>query len=616
MAYQRFHTADAESGIRRSPLDSPDAGGTVSTDTLTFLGLSDFLPLKPVEMITVPYQAQFEKPAAVESATIAHVDKAATLLERHLGLLNGARARLLDTANSDGPGARLLAFYKAWIEDADGQGDADVKELLGPYVDEIMPAPAAPGLTNQYQLRPRPQLAISQVKVTPPANAGPDAYADNDASALFKLSRHAMDDFHYLSGQRDALERLKQRKLVALRESAKRSVQLEREIAAARSEYAALDRTRLAAEEDYTLVRGLLEEQLQAVDDAFVERAGLLSSPVALCYVRVSDLPVRIERRATSLIPRVAPGQLPVACESAGELPERLTPFQELLADQPMSAWRALADKRHLLPPAWVYQPPTPILPGYPTAIRAMPAAFRGLAKSVPMPMVQRVAAVPGYSTAAVRASQAELARQAAERVTLEQLTTVRNAALRIAARRLQDDLARALSCLLDQLLSLPATDRFAWSRLAEDDRLAVEAPQRWPGFEAHRRSTAGLQLRMIVEWLFAQLADNAPTESRTAVRTTLRACLLHTVNDDPAELLEGDVVQFPGLWKPGVLIGTTLNRVPMLKAPLRVYDAERRLIGEARVVDSQPQSQQVAMVATKVQAQGNRLLSGVFPGS
>ena len=47
-----------------------------------------------------------------------------------------------------------------------------------------------------------------------------------------------------------------------------------------------------------------------------------------------------------------------------------------------------------------------------------------------------------------------------------------------------------------------------------------------------------------------------------------------------------------------------TLNRVPTLKAPLKVYDAERRLIGEARVVDSQPPSPQVAMVASQVQAQ------------
>jgi len=51
-------------------------------------------------------------------------------------------------------------------------------------------------------------------------------------------------------------------------------------------------------------------------------------------------------------------------------------------------------------------------------------------------------------------------------------------------------------------------------------------------------------------------------------------------------------------------MIGTILNRIPMLKARLKVYDAQRRLIGEARVVDSQPPLQQGVLVDTQVQAQ------------
>ena len=554
---------------------------------------SRYLYQVDVGKIEVPEQVAFE--ANIVDTTIRHVDAATTLLNRHLDLFNAARERLLDAADKDGAGARLLAFVEKWKD------DPDVRALLDPYVTETLPTAAAAG---GFRLRPKPALKISDLKVTPPPDAPADAYKDNDASALFKLSRHAMDDFHALGGQRDALERLKRRKTVQMKESARRSAQLERDIATARVEYANLDKTRLAAEEDYGLVRGLLEEQLQAVDAAFAERHRLLSNPVALCYVRVNDLPVRIDHRSTPLIPRADPGRLPVACDDAGQPPARLLPFLELLADQPMSAWRALAGDWHRLPPDWVYQPPLPALPGYAAAIPALPAAFRGLARAVPVPMVQRASTWTTAAVAGATLSQAVLGRRAADRITLEQLTAVRNVALRIAARRLQDDLSRALACLLDQLAALPAADRFAWSRLAEDDQLAVDRPAAWPGFDAHARTTAGLNLRLIVDWLHAQLAGDAPAEARAALRTTIRACLLQAVNDDPAELLQGDVVQFPGLWKPGVLLGATLNRIPTLKAPLKVYDAQRRLIGEARVVDSQAPALTAVSAVTQVQAQ------------
>jgi hypothetical protein len=572
--------------------ESTAASATRSTETASFASSSAYLQTKPQEMMQVPKQTAFEQPDVVEEATIAHVDRAATLLNRHLALFNGARERLLDTANTDGPGARLLAFFEDWKD------DPDVKELLAPYVVDKTPSETATGGASIFALPVRPQLKIADLKLDT------TEHKDNDASALFKLSRHAMDDFHALGGQRNALERLKRRKLVALRESLKRSAQLEQDIAAARVEYANLDRTRLSAEEDYGLVRGLMGEQLQAVDDAFVERMRLLSNPVSLCYVRVTDLPVRIEHRATPLISRVDPGQLPAACDAARELPERLAPFLELLADQPMSAWRVLADKGHRLPPAWVYQPPEPALPDYTTAIQALPVAFRSLARTVPAPLAQRVLAWSGATAAARPASQAALGRQAVERITLERLINVRVSALRVAARRLQDDLSRALACLLGQLASLPAADRFAWSRLAEEDHLAVDSPASWPGFEAHLHSSAGLNLRLIVNWLYAQLAEEAPAEARAALRTTLRACLLQAVNDDPAELLAGDVVQFPGAWKPGVMLGATLNRIPQIKAPLRVYDASRRLIAEARVADSQAPTQTDEALITGIQAQ------------
>lgn len=520
--------------------------------------------------LTVPPAVEFA-PDVVET-TIDHVDKASALLKRHRDLLNLARRRLDDANNRDSLNRRLAAFLEKWDD------DEDARELLAPYYSRV---PPTTGTGGGVQITRRPELQESDVK-------GAD---DNDSSALFKLSRFAMDDFHALAGQREALARLQRIKAVARAESARRSFELAQEIINARAEHANAERDRLAAEEDYTLVRGLLEEQLAAVDDAFVERARILSNPVGLCFARVNDLPVSISYRQTALVPRPDPGRLPNACTAARtELPERLAPFLELLADQPMSAWRVLAADWHRLPAEWVYQPPVRALPTYVERIRAMPAVFSALAVALPAPLATTAVSVDRA------VAQAVLVRGAADRITLEQLTMTRNTALRIKARALQDDLAAALGCIVARLTELPASARFAWSRLAEDDRLAVERPSSWPGMDAYRRQSAGLILQQTIAWLLLQLADNAPAEARSAMRTALRACLLHAVNDDPAELLAGDVVQFPGLFRPGAVLTANLNRIPPLQAVVKVYDGERRLIGEARVIDSRETSAQLQM--------------------
>lgn len=536
--------------------------------------VSQYADLFQVDRGGLAIEPAVEFPTVIET-TIAHVDTATALFTRQLELLNTARDRLADQTNRDGLNQRLRAFIQKW------GGDADVAQLLAPYYTQTPPTTATGG---GISITRRPRLQVEQVK----------ASDDNDASALFKLSRFAMDDFHAMTGQRDALERLKRIKTVERTESVKRSVALAREIVTARTEYANTERDRLAAEEDYTLVRGLLTEQLEAVDEAFVERARILSNPVGLCFARVDDLPVSISYRQTALVPRPDPGRLPNACTAMrSELPERLVPFLELLADQPVSAWRVLGPDWHRLPAEWVYQPPVRALPTYVERIRAMPAVFSALAVTLPVPMMTAVAGIDRT------VAQAVLVRNAAERITLEQLTVSRNGALRIKARALQDDLATALGCIVARLAELPATARFAWSRLAEDDALAVERPASWPGMEPHRRQTAGLVLAQTIGWLVGQLADNAPADARTAIRTALRACLLHAVNDDPADLLVGEVVQFPGLFRPGAVLTANLNRIPPLQALVKVFDGDRRLIGEARVIDSRETSAQVQVVAT-----------------
>ena len=94
----------------------------------------------------------------------------------------------------------------------------------------------------------------------------------------------------------------------------KHSKSLRREIENAREVFENNEKERVAAEGEYALVRGLLDEQIQAVDNAFVERQRLLSDPVALCYVRVHDHPIQMEVSQTRLLAKPTATGLPAHC--------------------------------------------------------------------------------------------------------------------------------------------------------------------------------------------------------------------------------------------------------------------------------------------------------------
>lgn len=531
--------------------------------------------LYKVDAAMVDLKPAYDKEQLVADTEITHVDKTLTLFKRHLSLFNSIREKIAADDEETALHKRLQLFIEKWRD------DPQVQSLLGRYF--------ATDNTNKITItRDSSALPESIIKIS----TGDDK--DNDSSALFKLSRFAMNDFHRMSSLRRDFSRLKRLKTLALRSSLRQRSRFENQIEDARGAFENSEKSRIEAEENYAIVRGLLEEQLQAVDDSFAERHRILSRPLGLCYVRISDLPMQISYHGTPLLAEPSAGQLPASCQSSADLPERLQPFLELLMEQPMSSWRQLRPYWRWLPKDWLTQPPVQKIPQFQQSISVMPAAFHVLLTALPALQQRKIQPKRDLSLSAG-------SKRLADEVTLEQLANARHAGLRRKARHLQDNLASAISCLLQQLQEMPAVVRYQWSRLAENDRLNTENLLSWPDFHTYAGQAEGLYLREIVEWLYLQLDRNAMTESRSAMRTLVRACLLQAVNDDPEDLLHGKVVQFPGFIKPGVLMTATLNRVPHLSSRLKVYDGAQQLIAEARVVDSQETQANIEIISTYV---------------
>ena len=519
---------------------------------------------------SVELNAVYDTSALVADTDISHVDTTHTLFNRHFNLFNDIRNKVEQTNDETGLHKRLKDFIEKWKD------DADVQKFLTRYYSNT---------NNTVTItRQSPALLESQVKKT----------TDNESSALFNLSKFAMNDFHRMSTLRRDFTRLKRAKSLEFRSSLKTRSRLNAEIEDAREDFENSEKTLIEAEENYALVRGLLEEQLQAVDDAFVERQRILSNPTGLCFVRINDLPMQIKFHQTPLIAESKPGQLPVICRQAAALPERLLPFLDLLDDQPMSSWLKLKKYWRWLPKVWPQKPPVRIIPQLSQNISLMPLPFHTLINAVTAVQSRQVAVTSHVSLSAQN-------QRRADEVTLEQLTKARHSGLRNKARRLQEDLSSALSCLLQQLQEISPSARFEWSRLAENDVLNTENPLSWPDFHEYASQMVGLYVREIIEWLYLQLDRNAMTESRSAMRTAIRACLLQSVNDDPDDLLHGKVIQFPGFINPGVLMTASLNRIPFLTERLKVYDGNRQLIAEAQVVDSNDTEANIEIISTYI---------------
>ena len=185
-------------------------------------------------------------------------------------------------------------------------------------------------------------------------------------------------------------------------------------------------------------------------------------------------------------------------------------------------------------------------------------------------------------------ASLVQVQRKSRDVLSLEDLLSGSSHRLRGRAEILHDRLNQAGFCLLRELREIRPSLRLQWAEHAENDSLQIDQPTSWPGIdEAQDEDFNRVRtLTELVDWWFRQLHEKAPASSRSAVRNLIRACLLLAANDDPDELLQGQLKSPPLKLLDGDRLRVTLNREALPGTLLQLHDRNNRLVGTLRVDD------------------------------
>ncbi len=178
-----------------------------------------------------------------------------------------------------------------------------------------------------------------------------------------------------------------------------------------------------------------------------------------------------------------------------------------------------------------------------------------------------------------------EQQREAGAILALDDLLAIPSPLLREPARALHQRLDAAAGCLLERLRAISPSTRLNWASAAEADRLAVEAPERWPGLaEAEERDFNGVRtlVELVARW-FRQLDADASAAARGAMRNLVRACLLLAASDDPQQLVQGRLQTLPGRFRLGEALRLRLDREAAPGTLLQLFDDDQRVIATLR---------------------------------
>jgi len=236
-------------------------------------------------------------------------------------------------------------------------------------------------------------------------------------------------------------------------------------------------------------------------------------------------------------------------------------------------------------------------------ANRRRPASVSGRALNLlQLPHQALLSSLAQQQDAPVQESKLKTLEHAATRISMEDvLGSTMSGRLRRASIRLRDELEQALLCLLEALRELPPAPRYEWAQLAEDDRLPVADIDRWPGAITVSRDNylTVLSASELLGWLFRQLADGHSAEAGAALRTMIRAAVIHAALGEPEEILKGNVLVPPRVLDPGAIIRVRLNRPARLGMQLELFDERRRVVGLVRVDDEERDDAIVTVLKT-----------------
>lgn len=565
-------------------------------------------PSPPPEPVSAP---TYEK-ASANFGTMRHVEPVRDHLINAFLTLEKLRLFAADTPGTEAP---LLARVEEYLKKHMGEKDYqalldglgitipppdDTSFKLAMFVDPKLKSTVgeqARKISGRFFRQQLPKIgeltnvALGDV-VDKPAEVKSISVTHNTHSALFSTGRVMADDIRTMEALRHALVKVRRDQQRLLEKEQARLAELEERIGKERATLGSLEARRAETLDDYIVAQRLLAEHWQEIEARYAERKRIIESNVGLYYVRVRETPMSLTLpdpldlrpgNADDLVPGCPSRSTPLAVE--------LRPFMANLLDIPAADWAVLRDLSKHLPgrsqlDMLVQQRRQRIQirlqqPAVTQASFSRPALLTLLQNH--QSMAQAIAARP-FAMAGLR----DMQQQGHHILALEDLMGTPIPALRDPSNQLHQRLNTAAGCLLDRLQAIKPSLRLAWADLADDNRLPVENPERWPNLDQAEADDFN-NLRTLVEligWWFRQLDANASGDSRTAMRNFIRACLLLAANDDPQQLLQGQLRSLPSRFRAGELLRLDLNREPAPGNLLHLLDDRQQVVATVRVED------------------------------
>ena len=411
---------------------------------------------------------------------------------------------------------------------------------------------------------------------------------------LFEVGRIMLEDSRTAQRMRHGLVRLRRARQRDLERRKRKLATLKREIVDKRRELDALNNTRLEAFGDAQAAQALANEDWASVEAEYAERQRILEDNGGLYYTRVRETPVSLALPdPLALRPQIDGVLVPGCTGREGEdLPDELEAFFDVILEIPMNDWAALRGRAHQLPPRRRLDAIAERRRGRMSyrakAAQEFQVSYAAVRLSNLYFQAQAAFADISARTIARPGSLSGYQKESAKVLSLEDLLTGPRGVLRRDAEQLREHLEQAVLCLQDRLQAIPAGIQLLWAEAAEDDTLAADRPDLWPGLSL-ADDDAFNDLRSLfelVEWWFARLHKSAGSASVSAMKSMVRAVLMLSAGDDPHDLLYGAVTVAPGRLRPGIGVRLALNREASPGAILQLISPQNAVVGLLRVDD------------------------------
>lgn len=525
--------------------------------------------------------------ASATLGVLKHVDR---VNDTFLQAMHGIRdlRETLDTSPL-GREKSLLRRISAYLDKY--LSDAERKELLAGFY------PESPKIFRLPTLGAIPRPGEDMEVETPNADGVPvlTKIKRNEQSALYATGRVMVDEIRLQESLRRALTIIRRRRQLQLGRQQDELAKLEAKIPESRKTLENLEPQRQETLGDLAVAKRLLAEHWAAIEQAWAERRRILENHLGLYYVRVRETPLSLvlpdplDLRAAD-----ADDIVPGCSGEIRDIPAALSPFLEAVFDVPVGDWVGLRPLYPLLPERarievlvnqrreQLTKRQSPSSDGTALSARLLPLHQETLALA--RDLVRR----PFSAAGALSLVQ----QQGRDLLSLDDLLAGPPSRLRPQATGLHQRLGNAAACLVQRLRGIPPSIRLAWAEAAENARLPVQEPERWPGLDkAEAADFNGVRtLVELVHWWFRQLDAKAAGGSRTALQNYLRAAILFAASDDPGQILRGHVATLPGRFKVGEMLRLNLNREAAPGALLALMDPDQRVVGTLRVDDHDEQ--------------------------